>query len=193
MTSLPARKPYTFQDYLAWTGGAIEVIHGEVYAMTPAPSARHQTVVVNLAAELRAALRVGDPGRKNPCKVLVAPFDVVLDDLTIVQPDVCVICDPAQIQEGRCVGAPRFIAEVLSPATARKDRQDKLRLYELHRVPQYLIIDPGDGWTQLHTLGPEGVYDGGRALELDAPLEVAGLCLAATLREIVELETASGD
>lgn len=188
MSTLPARKPYTLQDYLAWTGSPIEVIHGEVFAMAPAPSAKHQTVAGNLFAELRAALRAGESGRKNPCRAYVAPFDVVLDDLTVVQPDVCVICDPGQIQDGRCAGAPRFIAEVLSPATARKDRQDKLRLYELHRVPQYLIIDPGDGWTQLYTLGPEAVYDAGRALDLEAPVEVAGLILAATLRELVELE-----
>lgn len=187
MSTFPARKPYTVRDYLASTGGPMEVIHGEVYAMTPAPSAKHQIVTGNLYAEIRAALRAGDPQRKNPCLAYVSPFDVVLNDLTVVQPDVCIVCDPAQIEDGRCVGAPRFIAEVLSPTTARKDRQDKLRLYELHRVPQYLIIDPGDGWNQLYTLGPEGVFDAGRALDLDVPVEVAGLTLAATLRDIVEV------
>jgi Uma2 family endonuclease len=188
MSTFPARKPYTVRDYLAATGGPMEVIHGEVYGMTPAPSAKHQTVVVNLVSEIRSALRAGDAERKNPCRAYVAPFDVVLDDLTVVQPDVCIVCDPAQIQDGLCVGAPRFIAEVLSPSTARKDRQDKLRLYELHRVPQYLIIDPVDGWNQLYTLGSEGVFDAGRALPMDEPVEVAGLTLAATLRELVEPE-----
>ncbi len=53
---------------------------------------------------------------------------------------------------------------------------------------QSLILDPGDGWAQLYTLGPEGAYDAGRPLDLDAPLEVAGLRLGATLRDIVELE-----
>ena len=188
MGGIPARKPFTVHDYLSWEGGPVELIEGHVFAMAPAPSARHQTGVVNLVTELRMALRKPRSGGGNPCKAYVAPFDVVLDDFTVVQPDVCVVCDPAQIQDGRCQGAPRFVAEVLSPATASKDRNEKLRLYERHRVPEYLILDPGDGWCLRYVLGPEGLYDAGTPVPLAEPLRACGLELAATLREIAEVD-----
>lgn len=187
---VPVRKPYTVEDYLAWTGDPIEVIDGRVYAMTPAPAPRHQAAVVNLVWAVETALRKQGRGPKNPCRVYVAPLDVQLDEWTIVQPDVCIICDPAQLREGRCQGPPRFVAEVLSPSTAFKDRQEKLRAYERHKVPEYLIIDPGDGWCLRYRLGPEGMYDAGTPVPLDGPLEVCGLELALSLREIVELEEA---
>ena len=75
----------------------------------------------------------------------MAPFDVRLpegqeaDDeiITVVQPDIAVICDPAKLNPRGCRGAPDFVIEILSPATAAKDQIQKVALYEKHGVKEY--------------------------------------------------------
>ena len=85
-------------------------------------------------------------------RYLSAPFDVRLpegdeaDDeiITVVQPDISVICDPAKLDNRGCRGAPDFIIEILSPATAGKDQIQKVALYEKHGVKEYWLVHPGD-------------------------------------------------
>lgn len=75
--------------------------------------------------------------------LLHAPIDVRLGDITVVQPDVLIVCDPAKLANGKYVmGAPDMVLEVLSPGTAKKDRRTKLRVYQAAGVPEYLILDP---------------------------------------------------
>ena len=60
-----------------------------------------------------------------------------------MRPDVIVVCDPAKLANGKYVdGAPDWVAEILSPATAKKDRLTKRLAYQAAGVPEYLIIDP---------------------------------------------------
>jgi Uma2 family endonuclease len=59
-----------------------------------------------------------------------------------VQPDVFIVCDPQKLDERGMLGAPDWIAEVLSPSTARYDRTTKLRAYERAGVPEVWLIDP---------------------------------------------------
>jgi Uma2 family endonuclease len=83
-----------------------------------------------------------------------APFDVRLkrqdqsgadaDITTVVQPDVCVICDLKKIDRRGCIGAPDWIIEILSEGNVRTDTDDKFRLYEESGVREYWIIQPGD-------------------------------------------------
>jgi Uma2 family endonuclease len=136
---------FTFHDYQQWEGDErYELIDGEAYAMSPAPSRRHQDVVFGLARQLADALEGG------PCRVYLAPFDVRLPRATeadaeidtVVQPDISVICDEKKLDDAGCRGAPDVIVEVISPATAARDRILKRDLYQLHGVGEYWLIDP---------------------------------------------------
>jgi Uma2 family endonuclease len=103
----------------------------------------------------------------KPCRMYLAPFDVLLPDSvdqdedavpTVVQPDVVVICDRTKLTPAGCTGAPDWIVEILSPRTARKDFELKLRLYERHGVREYWIVDPGNSFVHIYLLGQDGSY-----------------------------------
>ncbi len=124
---------YTYADYLTWGyEEMVELIKGRVFKMTPAPSSTHQLVCGSLHAILWNHLR------EHQCQVFIAPFDVILPiadkrrekATTVVQPDLCVICDPSIIEERGCFGVPDWIIEILSPSTSKKDINNKYEVYE---------------------------------------------------------------
>lgn len=138
---------YRYADYYAWPDDQRwELIDGVAYDMTPAPSRRHQEVIVELLVQIKIQLA------SLPCQVYVAPFDVRLptkdeaDDevMTVVQPDIAVICDRRKLDDRGCRGAPDWIIEVLSPATAAKDQIQKRDLYARHGVIEYWLVHPVD-------------------------------------------------
>lgn len=138
---------HTYGDYLAWPEDVrYELIDGDAYLMAPAPTVRHQDIAGEIFRQIANALE------GNPCRVLVAPVDVLLPKTdeadaridTVVQPDVLVVCDPAKVGERRVRGAPDFVVEVLSPSTAGHDMVLKRRLYERHGVREYWLIHPTD-------------------------------------------------
>ncbi len=63
---------------------------------------------------------------------------------TVVQPDLAVICDPAKLDDRGWRGAPDMIREIISPATAVRDRIQKVALYEKHGVKEYWLVHPSD-------------------------------------------------
>jgi Uma2 family endonuclease len=73
------------------------------------------------------------------CKVYL-PIDWKINDNTVVQPDVLIVCD--KIEKKFLDFPPVLVAEILSPATASKDRNEKMELYQLQKVKYYLIVDP---------------------------------------------------
>lgn len=136
---------YTVADYMGWNDERrYELIDGEVWLVTPAPALVHQSIAVGIAAQFYNQLN--DKYRLGlhcSCRVFVAPVDVVLGPSTVVQPDVVLVCDPARLVNGRYVdGPPELAIEVLSPATARRDRLVKRDLYERVGVAFYGIADP---------------------------------------------------
>jgi len=138
---------FTYQDYCSWSEGERwELINGEAYDMTPAPTTKHQRIVVNLCGVLNEKLRSG------PCKVFVAPTDVVLSDYDVVQPDVFVVCDKKKITPDNIQGAPDLVIEVLSPSTSLKDKRDKKSLYERSGVKEYLIVSPEELFVERYLL-----------------------------------------
>ena len=136
---------YTYSDYLKFDfEEMVELIRGKVFKMSPAPKSIHQEISTNILGVIWSYLRL------KPCKVYAAPFDVVLpiqnekrdSSTTVVQPDICVICDLSKIEERGCVGAPDLIVEILSSSTARKDLNDKYSIYEEVGVKEYWIVMP---------------------------------------------------
>ena len=143
-------KPLTADEYFAATDQTrCELIDGQVWDMSAAPVIVHQLVSsrveVTLSNRMEALRKRRQEDGEPPsrCVLLHAPVDVRLGDITVVQPDVLIVCDVAKLANGKYVdGAPDMVMEVLSAATAKKDRRTKLRLYQSARVPEYLILDP---------------------------------------------------
>lgn len=137
---------YTYADYLKWhLEEYVELIKGKVFKMSPAPLSQHQVLVHRLDVELGYYLK------KKTCQVFPAPFDVRLSSnnlfadeqiTTVVQPDLCVVCDPTKIDKRGCVGSPDLIIEVLSSSTAKRDLDEKFHLYEESGVKEYWIVFP---------------------------------------------------
>ena len=111
---------------------------------------------------------------KGKCEIFFAPFDVRLPKngetandriYTVVQPDICVVCDPLKIDEAGCCGAPDMIVEVLSPLTIKRDLNDKFFLYEEADVREYWIVHPKDRFVHVFLLQDNGKYDEGIVYE----------------------------
>lgn len=117
----------------------IEVFEGVVYDMA-SPSQEHQTISMELSTVINSYIKK----KSGLCRVFSAPFDVKLNDspLTIVQPDVMVICDRDKLDGKRCNGAPDFIVEIVSPGNQSDDYVKKLYYYKNYGVREYWIVDP---------------------------------------------------
>lgn len=137
----PLRESITLDQYDSLPEDKrVEVFDGIAYDMAD-PSLVHQTILLKIASLLDSYV-----SKKNgSCIVLPAPFDVKLSDypLTIVQPDIMIICDRDKLDGKRCNGAPDFIIEIVSPGNASDDYIRKLFYYEKYGVREYWIVDPG--------------------------------------------------
>ena len=162
ITSLDQLDPngtYTYADYLLWQfTERVELLRGKIRQMA-APSMRHQRAVTRLTRTIANALW------QTPCQVFVAPFDVRLIRMrndkevkTVVQPDLCVICDPAKLDERGCNGVPDLIIEILSPGNSRTEMKDKFELYQEAGVLEYWVVSPIEKTIQIWTLDEEGIY-----------------------------------
>jgi len=116
-----------------------EVFEGVLYDMA-SPSQIHQTLSMELSNILYNYIK----SKNGVCQVFTAPFDVKLSDtpLTIVQPDIMVICDKEKLDGQRCNGAPDFIIEIVSPGNPSDDYIRKLYYYKNSGVREYWIVDP---------------------------------------------------
>ena len=143
-SDLDLTKTYTYAGYLKWTfDERLELIKGKIFKMSPAPSSGHQRL------SQRISLKLGIYLIGKSCEIFVAPFDVRLsrrlndkDILTVVQPDICVICDVKKVDDKGCLGAPDIIVEILSPGNNKKELQNKYDAYEEAGVLEYWIIHP---------------------------------------------------
>lgn len=161
---LDLTKKYTYADYLKWTfQERLELIKGKIYAMSPAPNRKHQVVSHNLTLEF------GNFLRNKTCQVYAAPFDVRLTPRkkdtsgkihTVVQPDICIVCDLEKLDDAGCLGAPDLIIEILSPGNTRKEMKEKKEVYEENGVTEYWIIHPTDEYILQYYL-EDGKYVGG--------------------------------
>ncbi|HHW7570489.1 TPA: Uma2 family endonuclease [Mannheimia haemolytica] len=171
VTSLSQLDPngsYTYADYLLWKfKERVEIIKGKIVAMSPAPTRFHQRISMKMTAKF---LEVFD---NHQCQIYSAPFDVRFPDengkvKTVVQPDLCVICDTSKLDERGCVGAPDLVVEILSLGNTKREMKDKYELYQEQGVKEYWIVSPETRTIQIFVL-ENGKYIGIQPVAEDEP------------------------
>ena len=164
LSQLDMNGTYSYADYLTWQlEESVELIKGKIMAMSPAPNRKHQTISGSLF------LSLGNHFKRKACQVFVAPFDVKLYDrrksqlsdrevFSVVQPDLCVICDKDKLTEQGCDGSPDWIIEVLSPGNSKKEVRLKYDLYQENGVGEYWLVYPYEQIVQQFVLDDSGKY-----------------------------------
>jgi len=147
---------YSYADYLTWQmDEMVEIIKGKVFkSAAAAPRRIHQKVSLIISNKIFNFLE------NKSCEVYTAPFDVRLpvkskrneDIFTVVQPDICVVCDRSKLDDAGCIGAPDLIIEILSPGSNRKELKYKYEVYEESGVKEYWVIQPTEQTLLIYTL-----------------------------------------
>ncbi len=140
MATIHPRMLLTYEDYLDLPddGKRYEILEGEL-AVTPAPNVSHQWTLFKLGLILGSHVEEHELGT-----VLCAPCDVLLSEISVVQPDLLFVArERESIVEHQYVkGPPDLVVEILSPGTAHRDQGAKRQLYAQHGVPYYWLIEP---------------------------------------------------
>lgn len=177
ISQLDFKKQYTYADYLTWRfEERVELIKGWIYKMSPAPKRKHQEIEIVLSSKIWTYFE------NSTCKVYQSPFDVRLvknkgqenEIDTVVQPDICVICDVDKLDDAGCLGAPDLIVEILSDSTAKKDYNEKFNLYEENGVKEYWIANPATNTIEIFSLINEKYESIGLFSESEGQKEVVG-------------------
>ncbi len=153
---------YSYADYLTWKfDQALEIIKGKIFKMA-APSSLHQDIFRVLF------LALGNHFKNQRCRLYSAPFDVRLldrkkslkankDVFTVIQPDICIICDLKKIDKAGCLGAPDLMIEILSPGNSKREMKTKKELYAESGVKEYWVVDPNTETITRFNFNDEGV------------------------------------
>jgi len=188
---LDLTKRYTYADYLTWIDDKRrELIDGFIKMMTPAPRTIHQEILGNIDFILKSYLK------KKKCKIYFAPFDVRFPKngdkdgdkiFTVVQPDICVICDLSKIDEKGCIGAPDLIIEITSD-NQKHDVETKFQLYQNQGVREYWIVFPSEKTVSVFLLNEKGKYEiiGMYAEDSKVPVNIFNGDLLIDLAEVFE-------
>ena len=152
----PINGLYTYAEYLLWKfEERVELLKGKLFKMS-APSINHQMISGRLFVKMYSYLE----GKR--CEVFAAPFDVVLknpngEDNTVLQPDLCVVCDPEKLADGkRCYGAPDWVLEIVSPSNVEKELSKKMHIYEEAGVAEYWVLRPEEKELDIFVLQDNG-------------------------------------
>ena len=166
LDQLDLSKQYTYADYLKWRfQERVELIRGRIFKMSPAPARKHQAISRYITSQMVKYFE------NQPCEWYYAPFDVRLPRkaskadkqvYTVVQPDICVICDKTKLDKRGCVGAPDLIIEILSPGNSKKEMKDKFEVYEEAGVREYWIVQSTYNNVLVYTLNEQGIFIGHR-------------------------------
>ena len=161
---LDFNQTYSYADYLTWQfKERIEIWKGKLNKMSPAPNTSHQRAAVNLTGIMWSKFK------SHSCQLFTAPFDVRLLDkkkstsdkevFTVIQPDLCVICDENKLDQRGAFGAPDLVIEILSPGNSKKEMKYKFDLYQEAGVLEYWIVNPTDKTCLIFVLR-EGIFVG---------------------------------
>ena len=149
--------PFTYQDYLELPdepGFHYEVLEGFL-VKEPSPNVSHQRISRRLQRILEDYFAQVD----SSGEVLNAPLDVTFLDITVVQPDLLYVAGNQKgiVREARIDGPPKLVAEILSPSSRRKDRLQKMQIYQKAGVQHYWIVSPEEKTLECFSLR-EGLY-----------------------------------
>ncbi len=151
----------TFEDYLLFPddGKRHELIDGDHF-VTPAPITKHQRISRKLTTALDAFVT-----RHRLGEVFCAPYDVVLSEVDVVEPDVLFVSAARSsiIGEARIEGGPDLVVEILSPGTRKTDEVTKRKRYEHFGIQEYWIVDPELETIKIYRMTDKGYI---RAAEL---------------------------
>ncbi len=161
---LDLTKLYSYSDYLNWNvKERLEIIKGKIFNMSPAPNVKHQQISGDLFG------KIWQITQNQKYQVFSAPFDVRLplkntktnaEIITVVQPDLSIICDPEKLDTQGCLGAPDWIIEILSPGNSKKEMKDKYEVYQESGVKEYWLVDPLTEIVLVYILDENGIFRG---------------------------------
>ncbi|MGQ9627183.1 MAG: Uma2 family endonuclease [Anaerolineae bacterium] len=152
---IPREFKVTYEDYLLlpdYPDRQYELIDGRLL-MVPAPRPYHQEILLNLSRRLADFVETRNWGH-----IFIAPCDVVLSEVDVVQPDILLISAGRAgiITEKNIQGAPDLVVEIISPSREHWDRIIKRQLYARYSIPEYWLVDPERKTVEVMRLGEEG-------------------------------------
>jgi Uma2 family endonuclease len=165
LSQLDMEGVYSYADYLLWRfEERVELYKGKISPLPSGYSPQHQGVLGALLGNMFPYLK------KSPYQCYPVPFDVRLPDkanasradkdvYTVVQPDLCVICDKSKIDVRGGIGAPDLVVEILSPGSSKKELKIKYALYEESGVREYWVVFPSEYVLQQFVLNDAGRYE----------------------------------
>ena len=140
MSTIPEQSKLTYEDYLLVPedGKRYEIIGGALY-VNAAPNSYHQAILGRLYIEFNKQIAEAKHGL-----VFLAPFDVQLDQHTVIQPDLTIILNDRRsyLTKAKFDGVPSMVIEIISPSNPSHDRKLKRKLYEQTEIQEYWIVDP---------------------------------------------------
>jgi Uma2 family endonuclease len=150
---------YSYSDYMKWQfQERVEIIMGKIFPMS-APTTLHQHIIGELFFNMYSFFKY------TSCNVILSPIDVRLPVgkqgntfKTVVQPDLCVICDKSKIVTQGIIGAPDLVVEILSPSNRQIEMHEKFEAYQASLVREYWIIQPGEQWMLQFVLSENNLY-----------------------------------
>ena len=166
---IDASLTYSYANYLNWLfQDRVELIKGKIFKMSPAPSRVHQEISRNIFNPIANFLK------NQSCKVYSAPFDVRFPKeskedknvFTVLQPDICVVCDRSKLDDRGCIGAPDLVVEILSPGNTKVELLHKYQVYQEFGVKEYWVVSQSDQSILIYTLNEFGKYQPSKILTL---------------------------
>ena len=150
---------YSYSDYMKWQfQERVEIIMGKIFPMS-APTTLHQHIIGELFFNIYSFVKY------TSCNVILSPIDVRLPVgkqgntfKTVVQPDLCVICDKSKIVTQGIIGAPDLVIEILSPSNRQIEMNEKFEAYQASLVREYWIIHPGEQWMLQYVLSENHLF-----------------------------------
>lgn len=162
-------QPATYDDYanLPDDGSRYELANGVLELMSPAPTPKHQVI----GSQLWLALT-------NSCKsdylIFLSPIDLILSATEVRQPDIVMVrrSNISIITRRGIEGIPDMVAEIISPRSVKRDKQNKLVAYAKYRIPEYWIVDPANECLEQYLLSDNqytlhNVYDREETVQSD--------------------------
>ena len=140
----------TYEDYAkvpSEVGYTLQLIDGYL-VRDPSPTFIHQRVLGRLMVILRAYVQMTDPGGE----VFVAPLDILLDEHTVLQPDLLYLPSSRPAKRDPVDSLPELVVEITSPSTAQTDRVRKFGSYLKAGIPHYWVVDPSECTIQCYQL-----------------------------------------